>query len=275
MRILALVLLVACSSKKSDKPAPAPAATFDNLTVTLDGKPLAIDRGFVRHLSPDVFGIVFGAGKGSCIEDGNFGFTIRKDLAQTGHESFWISAIYSRDVELKLAAPIKVTFDGTKLDLPAITEGKLSMTGHADLVECPAERPGGIGAPKVTHPSNARIIVAGKPLDIKGVTVQTRPGVAATDLPNITISTNVKDCSAVTLPAQIILERIDTKWSLRGSWLTDTLTTELPTDLGFTASTVGTSADGPTIELQLKGSAKLGDYPVKLEGTVEAIECVR
>jgi hypothetical protein len=272
VRPLALVLLFACS-RATDKPAPAPA-TFDKLKLSLDGKPLAIDRAFMRHLSPDVFAIVLGAGKGSCMEDGVLGFTIMKRVAGTGHEALWITDVYSRDVDLKLAAPSKVTLTGTKLELPAIAEGKLAMSGQVDVVDCPAPPPSGMGAPKVTHKSNGRIIVAGKALDIKGVTVRTRPGVAPTDLPNITISTNVKDCSSVTLPAPVILERIDTKWSLRGTWFTDTMTTDT-SDLAFNANGVGTSADGPTIELQLLGTGKLGDYTVKLEGTAEAIECVR
>jgi hypothetical protein len=132
-----------------------------------------------------------------------------------------------------------------------------------------------MGAPKQTHKSKGTLTVAGKPLEIKGVTVQTRPGVAATDLPNITISTNVKDCSTVTLPAPVILERIDTRWSLRGTWFDEPITATDAKDLVFNANGVGTSTDGPTLDLQLSGAGKFGDYTVKLDGTAEAIECVR
>lgn len=271
MRSLALALLFACS--KTDKPAPA-EAKLDKLDVAIDGKRIAVDRAFLRHLSPDVFAVVLGAGKGSCTEDGNLGFTITKRLAATGHESHVMTDLYSRDHDLALGEPIKVTLAGTKLALPRGTMGKLVMGGEAELVDCPAPAPTGMGAPKVTHKSSGKIIVAGKALDIKGVTVQTRLGVEATDLPNITISTNLKDCSSVTLPAPVILERIDTKWSMRGTWFEGTLEGESG-DLAFNANAFGKTVDGPTLELQLFGSGKLGGYTVKLEGTAEAIECVR
>lgn len=271
--MLALAVLVACSSKTEKKPAPA--QKLDGLQVSVDGKPLAIDRAFMRHLSPDVYGIVLGAGKGSCTEDGNVGFTIGKKLAATGHESFQITQLYSRDFDLRIEQPIKIELAGTRLTLPPISAGKLTMSGHGDLVDCPDQPPAGMGAPKVKHPSKARIIVAGKSLDIKGVTVQTRADKAAADLPNIVISTNVKDCSTITLPAPILLERTDGKWLLRGSWLAAEQTTDQPTELTFSANDVGKSIDGPTLELQLSGSGKIGDYTVKLDGTVEAIECVR
>ena len=272
MKRLVLVAVVGCSSKSSEPPAATPK--LDKLEVTVDGKRLAIDRAFLRHLSPDVFAVVLGAGKGSCTEDGNLGFTITKRLAATGHESHLMTDLYSRDHDLKLTEPIKVTLEGTKLALPRGTMGKLVMGGEAELVDCPAPTPTGVGAPKVTHKSTGKIIVAGKALEIKGVTVQTRLGVEATDLPNITISTNLKDCSGVTLPAPVILERIDTKWTMHGTWFEGTLEGGKG-DLAFNANAFGKTVDGPTLELQLMGSAKLGDYTVKLEGTAEAIECVR
>ena len=143
MRTFALVVLFACSSK-TDKPAPA---TFAKLKLSVDGKPLPIDAAFMRRPSPDVFSIVLGAGKGSCTEDGNLGFTITKRVAASGHEAFWITDLYSRDIDLKLAAPIKVSLDGTKLELPAITEGKLAISGQLDLVDCPAQTPAGTPHP--------------------------------------------------------------------------------------------------------------------------------
>ena len=272
MNRLAIVFaLAACSSKKQDVPPPS---KLDKLEVSIDGKQLAIDRGFLRHLSPDVYAVVFGMGHGSCIDDGAFGFTITKRLAATGHESHVMTDLYSRDHDLKLGEPIKVTLEGTKLTLPRSTLGKLVIGGEAELVDCPAPTPTGVGTPKVTHKSTGKIIVAGKALEIKGVTVQTRLGVEPTDLPNITISTNLKDCSGVTLPAPVILERIDTKWTMHGTWFEGTLEGGKG-DLAFNANAFGKTVDGPTLELQLMGSGKLGDYTVKLEGTAEAIECVR
>lgn len=274
MKRLALVLLVACSSKKAeDKPAAGPK--LDRLEVSIDGTRLAIDRAFLRHPSPDVYDVVLGAGKGSCTEDGTLGFTIKKRLAASGQASLSITDVYSREHDLKLLEPIAVTLDGTKLALPRGAMGKLVMAGDAELVDCPPYVPTGNGAPKVPHKADARITVAGNVVDIRGVTVQTRAGVAATDLPDITISTNVLACGTITPPAPVILMRRDKKWTLRGTWFEGNIAETDAQGLAFNANDVGKSIDGPTLQLQLQGTGKLGDFTVKLEGTVEAVECVR
>jgi hypothetical protein len=39
--------------------------------------------------------------------------------------------------------------------------------------------------------------------------------------------------------------------------------------------TTGTSADDPTVELALGGSGSIGDYPIVLAGSIEAVACSR
>ena len=270
MRRIALVLLLACS-KKSEQAAPA---KLDKLVVTLDGKPLAIDRAFIKRPSADVHAVFLGAGNGSCTDEPRFGFTILKRVAATGHERYFVTDVWSRDVDVKATTPVTAELVDNKVKVD-VGGANVAIRGEFEAIACPDVPPTGMGVPKTTHRSAGTITVASKRLDIKGVTVQTRPGVAATDLPNIVISTSVKDCSSVTMAAPVILERTDGKWSMHGTWFTDTLTETAPTTLTFNANSVGKTTDGPTLDLQLSGTGKLGDYTVKLEGAGVAIECVR
>jgi len=287
VRFALLFVVVACG-KSADKPPPA--TKLDKLTVVLDGAPLAVDRAFIKRASPDVFTVLVGAGKGSCqallagTEQGtgkSVSFTITKRVAPSGLERFVITDVWSRDFDVKVELPAEAKLDGTaaidtKTKLELAVAGKLSIRGELEAVGCGETPPAGMGVPKTRHDSKGTITIAGLVLDVKGVTVSTRPGVAPTDLPNITISTNVKDCSSVTVPAPVILERLDTKWSLRGTWFEQPIHgDEAAAGLAFTANDVGKGPDGPTLDLQLSGSGKIGDYSVKLAGTAEAIECVR
>ena len=267
------MLLVACSSKKSEPPPPPSKAKLDKLVVTVDGKPLALDRAFIKRTSPDVHTVILGNAKGSCTEDGTLGFTLTKRLAATGHDRYWITDIYARDFDPQFTGAFSAELADTQISVQAKTP-KLAIDGTFAATPCPDVQPTGMGVPKMTHKSAGTITVAGKRLDIKGVTVQARAGVAATDLPDIVISTNVKDCSTVTLPAPVIVARTDGKWTMRGTYFDGELA-ETESTLAFNANNVGKSPDGATLDLQLTGAAKLGDYTVKLSGTAEAIECIR
>jgi hypothetical protein len=90
------------------------------------------------------------------------------------------------------------------------------------------------------------------------------------------ISTGPKDCSGVTLPAQIMLERVDGQWTLKGTWFEQPIAGDeaATKELTFSANDTGQSADGPVLVLQLSGAGKFGDYKVEITGTAEAIECV-
>jgi hypothetical protein len=268
---LALVLLVACSSKKAEPP-PAPVK-LDSVHLTVDGKPFPVDRAFIKRASPDVHTVTLGNGQGSCTDNGNLGFTLTKRLAATGHDRYFITDLYARDFDPKFTPAVAAALVENKVTLKVETP-KLALDGAFEATRCPDAQPTGLGTPKMTHKSSGTITVAGKPLDIKGVTVKARAGVAPTDLPDIVISTNVLDCSTVTLPASVILARKDGKWTMRGTYFEGELA-ETESTLAFNANGVGTSPDGPTLELQLTGAGKLGDYAVKLTGRAEAIECVR
>lgn len=96
------------------------------------------------------------------------------------------------------------------------------------------------------------------------------------------LSTGPKDCSGTTPWAAVVLERSGLFWHARGEWLGTELSNSSMADargqpetkdLKIALGARGTSDDGPTIELQLSGSGEIGDYPVNLEGTIEAIDC--
>lgn len=278
------MLLVACGGKDEPK-RPA-----QNVTVTVGGKSLAIDRAFIRRASPDVYTVLAGAGKGSCeslhagTNDGKgqaFAFTVTKRVSGVGHERHVITDLWSRDFEAS-AKDIPVKLEGTAdpgttttiaFSSP-IQSTAFSASGTLTAVGCGETPPTGAGVPKVTHPSKGTILVASKKLTVRGVTVKVRSGAAAADLPNIVISTVPRDCSGVALPAPLVLERTDGKWTLSGTWLEKPIPAIEPTELTFSANMAGKSPDGPTLNLQLSGKGTFGDYVVELFGTAEAIECI-
>ncbi len=269
MRIALCLALVACGGHKESH------GNIDKLKLALDGKSVSVDRAFLTNPSPDVYAVRVGRKPMSCTkQDGAvFGFTFAKRVSPHGEERWAVTDVFGLETTITVPNPGTVTFEKSKVSNINFIAPSFSASGELDAVECPASPPAGIGVPKSPHPSNAKVTVAGKSLNIKGVTVHVRSGVEATDLPNIWISTQVRDCSKVTLPAPVQLERIDGKWSLRGTWIDKPVENVDAPELGFTANMVGKSADGPTLDLQLSGSAKLGDYTVELVGVAQAIEC--
>ena len=285
MRFIAIVFLLACGKDKAE-PKHAP----QNVQVTVDGAPLAIDRAFIKRVAPDVYTVLVGSGKGSCesliagTNDGTgktFSFNVQKRVAPLGHESFVVTDLWSRDFDATAPFDVKVKLAGnadknttTAIELAAIQGKSFSASGSITAQGCGEVAPAGTGVPKVEHRSKGTILIAGKKLAVKNVTVQVRQGAAAADLPNIVISTGPRDCSGVQLPAPVIIERVDGKWFLSGTWLETKIEGTETAELTFSANMAGKSEDGPTVNLQLSGKGKFGDYTVELFGTVEAIECV-
>jgi hypothetical protein len=288
VRFALLFVLVACG--KSGTKAK-PQGSFDTLKASNAGQPIAIDRAFIKRISPDVYTVVLGAGKGSC-EDllagadkskpGTlaFSFTFAKRLDDTFH----VTDVWSRDFSVKVSAPGTVMFDGTAdkdskatIKNVVFNEGPFSATGAFTAIGCGEQPATGMGVPKAPKKMKGGITINGRVLDVRGVTVQTRLGAEAQDLPNIRISSSPLDCSGVTLPAQAILERVDGHWTLGGTWFEKPLAAvdEQVKELAFSANSVGKSSDGPTLMMQLSGIGTIGDLKVQLSGTAEAIECVR
>jgi hypothetical protein len=296
VKILAVLVLVACGKGEKTKEAPTPtggsAGDLSQLRVTLDKTDFAPDRAFIRRSSTDVYTVLVGKGKGSCesllagTEDPTgkaFSLTLTKRVAPSGHENWFVTDLWSRDFgtdEKKLPVAAKVTGTAEKgatttVELSGLASKQLQAAGTLVAVGCgDAPAPTGVGVPKDPKKMAGTITIAGKQLQIRGATVRKAK---IEGLPDITLSTNVKDCSDAMLPAQVILERKEGKWSLRGTWFEAPIegADDATKELNFSANAIGKDSDGSTLVMQLTGSGKIGEYSVKLGGTAEALECVR
>ncbi len=293
-------LALACGKRSDDAPKPtgaaaAPVGAYDGLTVSVAGKRIPIDRAFIKRTSPDAYVLQLGHLQGSCEElmsgmaatkpgGTTFSLSLARQVQPTGHDKLVVTDFWSRSLPTKatLGGTAKLSAEPAKgafvtVELPKIvdiaaprTDATVEVTGSVAALGCGDAVVTGLGVPKTTHKSSATITVAGKQLPIRGVILNP---------PNIVISTGPKDCSAVTVAAPVVLERVRGQWGLRGTWFAQPVqNTALPDDatreLQFGAKGVGTSLDGPVIELELTGAGKIGDYPIKLEGIADAIECV-
>ncbi len=307
-RKLAVVLFVVCAcgskdSKSEDKDKdkavegststeapPRPAAGFEQLSVTVNGKPVPMLRGFIKRVSPDQWRIQVGDLEGSCDEllsgvtlsqkgATSFVATVAKRLAPDGTEATVITDFWSAGHPTKaaLGGTAKLTGSADKntkveLELPKITDvdqGKtMIVSGPFTALGCgdqPAAKGGEPGAPKAPHVSAAFVTIAGKRLDLKSAIVHDS---------DVVLSTGPKDCSSITPFAPVVLTASDGKWELSGTWIKDTQSaTDTMKDVKFKLGKAGTSPDGPTASLALDGSGTIGGYAVKFEGTIEALDC--
>ncbi len=308
-RLAVLLLACACGGKSGDEPArgtidppgsgsaPAavptkPAAGFEKLVTTVNGKSIAMQRGFIKRVSPDHWRILVGDIEGSCDEllsgivnrqGGNsFVASLVKLVASDGSESFAVTDFWSagHPTKASYAGAAKVTGasdqgKAAEIELPMITDiddgktlvvsGPLTATGCGDQA---VPDPGTGGIPRATHVSAGTITVAGNKLELHGVVLHDT---------QIVLSTGPKDCSGLTPFAPITLRHDAGAWELSGTWITRPLTAT--DDSGtmkatsFKVGTQGTSADGPIAAVSLGGSGTIGGYKIELAGKVEAIDC--
>src|SRR5688572_8581646 len=175
-----MLALVACGKSESKE---APKASLENLRTTLDGKELFFDRAFIKVVSPGVWTVLVGAGKGSCASlnagtnEGtgqSFGFTVHKRVGPMGHESHILTDLWSRDFDATVPLGTKVAIldedaiakdRPTSIILPPMEGTRFRITkGQLTAIGCDVPAPTGAGAPKVTHPSKGTILIAGKKL---------------------------------------------------------------------------------------------------------------
>jgi hypothetical protein len=308
--LVAVLVVAACGKgdkqadpKAGTDPKPAGETTgagsgkgnpaLGKLTVTSDGKPVAMARAFVKRVSPDQWRILVGDTEGSCEEllsgvtnrqpgGTSFVASIGKRLKPDGSEAvvvtdFWsaghptdsvtsaasIAGPADRGAEVAIKLGKIVDVDKTR---------KLEISGSFTAVGCGDQAPPAVGVPKAAHPSTASVTIAGKRLPLVSAT---RTGDA------IVVTSGPRDCTPPTVPAPATIEHRGGRWELTGTWFagpsasTDhALGDEARTkDLKITARDAGVSSDGRTVSLALAGSGRLGDYPVAFEGTIEALDC--
>ena len=271
----------------------APASALARLTVTSDGKPIAMARAFIKRVSPDQWRILVGDTEGSCQEllsgitskqpgGTSFVASIGKRVKPDGSEAvvvtdFW-SAGHPTESVTGLASIAGTADPGAQvaIKLAKIVDvdkaRKLEISGSFTAVGCGDQPLPAAGLPKVSHPSTASVTIAGKRLPLSSAT---RSGDA------ISLSSGPRDCTPATVPAQATIEHRAGRWELTGTWFTgpnastdNALGEEARTrDLKITAGAAGTGADGRTVVLALSGTGKLGDYPIAFDGAIEALDC--
>ncbi len=298
------------SGSGSSTPAVVPVgATFPKLTAKIDGKDVVMESALIKQ-KPDGATQLYLTPKkvATCKEllsnvfDGGGDQRIIVDLpvylGADGKETGGVGDIYmgaprSADAGAtsKVAGPTakdaKVDVDlaftvtngrGQKVDV----KGTVTATGCGDQPDEPD-----MGIPRAKHASTAKMTIAGKSFPVAAI----RKG---------------KTFELVDYPRQCMVAkylgiRITNDgpiWKLDGKRIQDmkmfdpsipaikagsgsgSATPEAPKPTWkITASKAqkgagtGSDATDATVELALEGEGKIGDYPVKLEGTVEAIDC--
>ena len=281
MKLVWLALLCACG-KAEDKAAPVPQG-LPRLKVSIGEKLVPMTKAFIAHRADGAFRVLVSDRDGSCGElltntvnrsrDAiTLVATIAAQLDPQGtphYTALDVTTGAAPVVPHKLAA----AFVGTTAAAPGKTtpvqlelledEVGLGVAGGFDAEGCGELELSGQGLPKAAHASTGIMWVATKKFPIQGA-LRRGDAILLSDLP--------KDCSATTAAVGVRLVRDGGKWTLDGARLPVNVVGEAP-KLTVTAGATGTSADGPTVQLALGGSDKLGDYPVGLEGTVEALDC--
>ena len=307
MKILAAVLVLAAAcGKGGDKSEPKTTETtgsaeptavenpagFQKLKVTVNGKPVAMTRAFIKRVSPDQWRVLVSDKEGSCEEllsgvtnsvKGSTGFvsTLRRHLKPDGTDEiavtdFW-TAGHPTEAKLGTAMVAGPTDKDAKVEVTIAKivdddSGKiLEAEGTFTAIGCGDQPADDAGVPKDSHVSAATITVAGKKLDVKNAII------SGDDL---TLSTGPKDCSPTTPWSQVVIHHYAGRWCLRGTWFVDescsqerALPEDTVKDLKVTLGAQGSGKDGPTIAVSVSGSGKIGAYPITLDGTVEAIDC--
>ncbi len=270
---------------KSDPVDPVrPVPGFGNLTVTSNGVATPMQRGFIKRVSLDQWRIQVSDKAGSCEEllsgvinsqqgATSFVATIAKHLAADGTETTVVTDLWSGGHSTKATlgtAEITGAADRdskVEIELAHITDTdgarKLEIAGTFTAIGCGDAEPTGAGIPNVEHVSAARVTIAGKKLELKG---------AVKHGDQLTLSTGPKDCSDVQPWAQAVILHRNGRWELSGTLFGETSASPT-TDLKVSPGTTGSTKDGPTIALTLAGAGKIGEYPVELEGTIEALDC--
>ncbi len=279
--------------------------TLDKLKVTIGGKPITMSRAFIKRLPVDGrYQVYLTTGDASCKQllDNFFMtkgkpttllFDVGPRLAADGTLTPVVTQLFggpaTTEVQASTIAIAGKADQDTKVEITIdakikSTDGDVTMAGTFTAAGCGDQAPDPSGSPKAKHASTATITVAGKQLPIasairKGAT-STEPG----PLPSRTVvlSTGPKDCSPFTPWAAVIVTDEWGFYHLEGLWFDKPHQNSSARDpdgqpetkaMTIKEGAKGTSADGPTIQLELAGKGTIDGYPVELAGTIEALDC--
>lgn len=301
--------LAGCKGRDKGKGAPAgdgsatsgsaqvstPTA-FEKLTVTFAGKPLAVQRAFVKRMDPDRYQLYLSNNGGSCEELlGNmFNSRDRVDVLANisprlnvdGKQYLEVTDIFEGAPTMVIAPGGKVSITGDagkgepvevtlELTAKAQQDPKLTIEAHGSFtaVGCGATARDSAGVPRADHPTTATVTLAGQRLELKGAIVR-----GSGKERDLLLSTAPKDCSPSIPWATVILERVSGLWRVRGTWLAEEArVTQSPDEktklVRAKLGAAGSSEDGPTVQVALSGAGHIEGWPIALDGTIEAIDC--
>lgn len=252
----------------------------EKLTVNVDGKPMSWAHAFVKRLPDGRLQLYVGPG-GACSEllINLFNGTaphllvdLPSKLAADGTEAYAVEGLnYGPPTDAEPGGLAKVKGNlraGSKVDIELAfrakggRDEKLEVKGRVVAESCGEQDTSKGVLPNAIHASTATMTIAKKKIPIRAALVK-GDTVELSDFP--------RDCTAAWfLGARI--RRESGKWLLDGTRFEKEID-GAPTALMVKPGKTGKSADGPTVELTLSGSDKIGDYPVAITGTVEAIDC--
>jgi hypothetical protein len=270
------------SSARAPTAAPVDSTPLASatLTINVDGKPMKWEHAFVKRLPDGKLQLFVGPG-GSCAEllINLFNGSARhllvdlpSKLAADGTESYAVAGLnYGPPTDADPGGIAKVSGNlraGSRVDIELAFRAKggrdeqLEVKGRVVAESCGDQDTSKGVLPNATHASSASMTIAKKKIPIRAALVK-GDTVELSDFP--------RDCTtAWFLGAR--LRRENGKWLLDGTRF-EKETEGAPTALTVKSGKSGKSADGPTVELTLSGSDKIGDYPITITGTVEAIDC--
>ena len=285
-RLVACVVMVAAckgGAKSNEKPAGSGSAaagsaatSASSLSIVHDGKPIPVEKAFVKAMPDGKLQLYVGQG-GSCDELLTNVFNGKNEhvlvdlpsvLNADGTESWTVTDVYVMPPETadpggKVNVKGALT-KGSKVEIElAFTSAaaKLDVKGNVIAQSCGEPDVSKGPLPKAQHASTATMTIANKAIPIKAALVRGK---------NVELSDFPRDCSSAWFIGAALKREGD--WHLSGRRFAK------PVDGGGDGLTVtegakGTSDDGPTVQLTLGGAGKVGDYAVKLDGAVEALAC--
>jgi hypothetical protein len=241
---------------------------------------MAWERAFVKR-QPDGRLSLYVGQKGSCGEllrnvfddpSPHILIDLPARLAPDGSERFTVGSVYfGPPIEANPGGVASVRGDASTGRKTAVELAFTARTDHGEALDvlgkvvadgCGDADTSRGPLPKAKHASTAVLTVAKKRIPLRGAIVRGK-SVELTDFP--------RDCDAAWhIGARLRLEA--GSWRLDGMRFAGTSAADAPA-LSVVRGAAGTSADGPTIELELSGADRVGDFDVKLSGKVEAISC--
>lgn len=282
------------SSSGSSSAAAGKSGGLSTVAVRFGGKPVQMQHAFVKRMDPDRFQIYLTETGGSCdelisnlFESGRVDVlaNVTPRLNADGKTYLQVTDVFEGAPTMVIDPGARAAINGdavkgepveVSLDFVARAQEEKSLVvevhGSFTAQGCGSRERDPSGVPRASHPTTATLTIANRRLELKGAILN-----GTGKDPDLLLTTGVKDCSASTPWAYVVLERSGGRWKAHGTWLEkEVIAAQRADDQSFKVTVGdarGMTADGPTAQLSLSGAGKLGGYPIAIDGTIEAIDC--